>query len=456
MPEPISAVNSTSAQSTPPSSAGRDYQVQRGDTLGELAARYGTDVDTLARLNGITNPDRILAGQTITVPDGGNSHTVQRGDTLSAIATANGTSVDALMRANPEIRNANRIYPDQVVRLPAGNGAAPANPSGTTGQVGATGATTGVQETSMQGGRLSLSQTDIDNIKKTLQTEWVPNAGNAQAAGIVDTILNRTASGRWGSTVADVVNARQQFSDINGPVSRRQGRDSVDDIPMSRVSQRVSDFVDSYLAQRASGTPSSVGSHLNYANPNYSDQRNMGWIMALDGPVLGSGRAIHRHGTTPDLERHRPGEFAVALPGSANSAAAQQTPDQPNPARTSGTINGNDVAAANGVSVKNASVRLTNLDASMGPVISAVAQAARRLGLPTPVITSGNDSSHMNGSLHYENQALDFRGNNITDAQGRALEREVRAMLGSQYDVHFEIFNDRPSNDHLHVEFDPN
>jgi len=107
------------------------------------------------------------------------------------------------------------------------------------------------------------------------------------------------------------VNARNQFSDINGPVSRRDGRNSIDDLPASSVSRRVHALVDHYLAERAAGTPSRVGDHLNYANPHYSDTRNLPWIMALDGPVLGSGRAIHRHGTTPDLDRHRPGEFRV-------------------------------------------------------------------------------------------------------------------------------------------------
>ncbi len=117
----VSAIDRTTSQRTaPPPGSGSDYRIQRGDTLGEIAARHGTDVDTLARLNGITNPNRIIAGQTITVPSGGASHTVARGDTLSAIAARNGTSVDALMRANPEIRNANQIYPGQVVRVPGG------------------------------------------------------------------------------------------------------------------------------------------------------------------------------------------------------------------------------------------------------------------------------------------------------------------------------------------------
>ena len=64
---------------------------------------------------------------------------------------------------------------------------------------------------------IQLTSKDILNLKKTLQTEWVAFAGNDQAYGIIDTILNRLASGHWGSTIADVVNARNQFSDINGP-----------------------------------------------------------------------------------------------------------------------------------------------------------------------------------------------------------------------------------------------
>ncbi|MGL5837617.1 MAG: LysM peptidoglycan-binding domain-containing protein [Sphingorhabdus sp.] len=291
-----------------------DYPIGRGDTLGEIAARFGTDVDTLARMNGITDPNRIYAGQMLKVPGNRQSHPVERGDTLSEIAAMNGTSVDALMRANPEIRNADQIYPGQVIRISREEGVsllyAPKAPSRSSTPE----SVSGVESTSMQNGRLSLSQTDINNIKKTLQTEWVQSSGDAQARGIVDTILNRTASGRWGQSVADVVNARNQFSDINGPPARRKGRDSVEDYPMAQVSRRVSDFVDAYLAQRANGTPSSIGSHLNYANPHYSDRQNLGWIMALDGPVLGRGDAVHRHGTTPDLEHYRPGAFSVVLP----------------------------------------------------------------------------------------------------------------------------------------------
>ena len=112
------------------------------------------------------------------------------------------------------------------------------------------------------------------------------------------------------------------------------------------------------------------------------------------------------------------------------------------------------LAAQHGVGIKNANVKISKLHPKMGPVIAAVAEAARELGLPTPVITSGNDSSHKQGSLHFENRALDFRGNNITLAQGRTFREKVLKRLGEDYDVLFETFANK-SNNHLHVEFDP-
>jgi hypothetical protein len=118
------------------------------------------------------------------------------------------------------------------------------------------------------------------------------------------------------------------------------------------------------------------------------------------------------------------------------------------------TIDGNAVAAANGVGVKAGAI-VSHLHPRMAPVIVAVAQAAQALNLPGPVITSGNDGKHMAGSLHFKNRALDFRANNITDAQATNLQAAVADIVGKDYDVIFERFPANPSNDHLHVEFDP-
>ena len=45
------------------------YTVKSGDTLSEIAAANGTTVDELVRINGISDPDRIFAGQEIKLSD---------------------------------------------------------------------------------------------------------------------------------------------------------------------------------------------------------------------------------------------------------------------------------------------------------------------------------------------------------------------------------------------------
>lgn len=441
-------LNTTAPSPSGPPSPGERHTVARGETLSGIAERYGTDVATLVGLNDIRNPNLIHPGQAITLPRGASQrYTVEHGDTMGRIASRNGIDLQGLIAANPQIANPNRIYPGDQLSIPARAERTERSASPTTTPTPAVREVEGA--TRIENGTLSLSQTDILNLKKTLQTEWVQSAGEGQAHGIIDTILNRTASGRWGSSVSDVVNAYNQFSDINGPISRRDGRNAVEDLPASSISDRVDRLVDSYLAERAGGRESSIGSHLNYANPHFSSPNNLGWINRLDGPVLGQGNAIHRHGTVPELQRYRPDAYAVALPG-----AAAPTPS-PAPNTNGGTINGRTVAAETGVQIKGPSVELDNLHASMDPAIRAVADAAQRLGLPTPVITSGADSRHSTGSLHYSGRALDFRGNNISVAEGRALAAEVSRTLGDRYDVLFETFANS-SNNHLHVEFDPN
>jgi hypothetical protein len=187
---------------------------------------------------------------------------------------------------------------------------------GSDGAIVVTGPPRAARDALRQGTRLiRLTPEDILNIKKVLQTEWVQRAGTDQARGIIDTILNRLASGHWGSTISAVVNGRRQFSAINGPYS--EGRHSVEEYPSSRVSRIVNDFVDRYLAERANGAPSIIGTNLNYANPvpgRGTTANNMPWVRRLQGPTLGIGRAIHVHGTAPENQRFRPGPYSIVLP----------------------------------------------------------------------------------------------------------------------------------------------
>ena len=43
------------------------YEVQPGDTLGKIAARFGTSADEIARLNNLADPNRISVGQRLRV-----------------------------------------------------------------------------------------------------------------------------------------------------------------------------------------------------------------------------------------------------------------------------------------------------------------------------------------------------------------------------------------------------
>lgn len=108
------------------------YVVSHGDTLRLIAARYGTTVDALARLNNIFNYNLIYAGQRLTVPtpgyvppppSGSTTYIIQRGDTLNKLAARWGVSVYDILAVNRQIVNASWIYVGQVIYVPGSSGA---------------------------------------------------------------------------------------------------------------------------------------------------------------------------------------------------------------------------------------------------------------------------------------------------------------------------------------------
>ncbi|HYH97945.1 LysM domain-containing protein [Hyalangium sp.] len=46
------------------------YRIKSGDTLSQIAQRHGTSVQSLAKANNIKNPDLIIAGRSLQIPDG--------------------------------------------------------------------------------------------------------------------------------------------------------------------------------------------------------------------------------------------------------------------------------------------------------------------------------------------------------------------------------------------------
>ena len=105
----------------------KTYTVQKGDTLGAIAQRFGVSLPSLLQANPeITNPNVIYIGQRITLPGTGPSHntqsqkyTVKPGDTLSGIAQKFGVGLQSLRQANPQVSDPNMIYPGQVLTVPA-------------------------------------------------------------------------------------------------------------------------------------------------------------------------------------------------------------------------------------------------------------------------------------------------------------------------------------------------
>jgi len=121
------------------------------------------------------------------------------------------------------------------------------------------------------------------------------------------------------------------------------------------------------------------------------------------------------------------------------------------PAAPVGNVDGRPIARELGIGVKTGA-NIRSIDGGLVPAMAAVATAADRLGLPRPVITSGNDSNiHEPGSSHYDNRGLDFRGRGLTVEQGRQWASNVEQALGSGYGVQFEVFPESPSRNHLHV-----
>ena len=142
------------------------HRVRVGETLGSIAAQYGTSTSALARQNGISNPNHIYVGQQLSIPSSTNStststysynhsnvptpktyvqpytstapsiacrrsarpgeliHYVRSGDTLSGIASRYGVGLTSLRSTNSLWSD--RISVGQCIIIPSGLRATPA------------------------------------------------------------------------------------------------------------------------------------------------------------------------------------------------------------------------------------------------------------------------------------------------------------------------------------------
>lgn len=126
--KPAAAGTATALLFAGPAAAGTKHKVRPGETLSGIAARYGVSVSSLVRGNSIDDPNLIIAGERLSIRSRSagsagrtfSRYTVRAGDTLSAIAARYGTTIRRLARIN-KVQNPNLIVAGQRLRVPGGS-----------------------------------------------------------------------------------------------------------------------------------------------------------------------------------------------------------------------------------------------------------------------------------------------------------------------------------------------
>ncbi len=97
------------------------YLVKKGDTILSIAEYYNIPASTIISVNNLKAPYNIVEGQVLNIPTGSfnifDYYTVKNGDTLYKIASSYGTDINTLAQING--LNVNEyIYPNQSLLVP--------------------------------------------------------------------------------------------------------------------------------------------------------------------------------------------------------------------------------------------------------------------------------------------------------------------------------------------------
>ncbi|MFB4167911.1 LysM peptidoglycan-binding domain-containing protein [Virgibacillus sp. JSM 102003] len=93
------------------------HVVERGDSLWQIARSYGSKINQIELLNQLDDPNTLVVGQALVIPDPNREYVINAGDNLWAIADMFDVSVQELAEVN-NITNPSLIYVGQMLEIP--------------------------------------------------------------------------------------------------------------------------------------------------------------------------------------------------------------------------------------------------------------------------------------------------------------------------------------------------
>lgn len=94
------------------------YVVKSGDSVYSIAQAYNMSPNKIVSDNELTNPNKLVVGQTLVLLNDMTSYTVKPGDTIYGIASQYNVSPAEIIKANPTLTNPERLNVGQIIMIP--------------------------------------------------------------------------------------------------------------------------------------------------------------------------------------------------------------------------------------------------------------------------------------------------------------------------------------------------
>jgi peptidoglycan DL-endopeptidase LytF len=124
LPSGAASAAAPAVASVPTPMPARQHEVGVGDTLWDIAVKYGLTVAKLQEANKLSADQPIIIGQILIIPGSApaapsfREYVVLEGDFLAGIAAQFGVSIDAMLAAN-ELSDPGLLFVGQVLRIPS-------------------------------------------------------------------------------------------------------------------------------------------------------------------------------------------------------------------------------------------------------------------------------------------------------------------------------------------------